>query len=163
MRHPVPLPARPAKAAARRMLTAALVLSPVRPAADPRQDPDPGSPPSSTPAAALRLPTIPARLCLQAASRGPTPKSFPAAAQQQDPITQGSSRRGPVPPAGGAGGRAGPDLLILLFPLQPLSQACSLRLFPRPKRMFAVKIVTWILPGQGQLSAVAKNKRIYQK
>lgn len=118
---------RPPKAAARRMLTAASVPSPVRPAADPRQDPDPGSPPSSPPAAALRLPTIPARLCLQAASRSPTPKCFPAAARQQDPITQGSSPRGPVPPAGGAGGRAGPDLLlILLFPMQPLSQAWSL-------------------------------------
>lgn len=87
----IPSPS-PPKAAVRRMLTAALVPSPLRPAADPRQDPDPGSPPSSPPATALQLPTIPARLCLQAASRGPTPKSFPAAARQQDPITQSSSR-----------------------------------------------------------------------
>lgn len=118
---PSPL-ARWSAAAARWMLTAALVLSPARPAVNPQQDPDPGSPPSSPPAATLRPPTIPARLCLQAASRGPTPKCFPAAARQPDPITQSSQRWEPVPPAGGAG-RAGPDLLILLFPTQPLSQA----------------------------------------
>lgn len=85
MCHPAPLrtppgrpPSRPAAAAAaaaaaaRRMLTEGWVWSPPRPAADSRQGPDPGSPPCSPPAAPPQPPTIPARLCLQAAS----PRSY---------------------------------------------------------------------------------------
>lgn len=96
MCHPVPLPAPPARG--RSQAYAHRGCGPVTPAAcsrfpagsGPRQAPDPGSPPSSPPAAPLRPPTIPARLCLQAASRGPTLKCFPAAARQPDPGTQGS-------------------------------------------------------------------------
>lgn len=136
-------PSRPAAAAAaaataaRRMLTEAWVWSPPRPAADSRQGPDPGSPPCSPPAAPPQPPTIPARLCLQAASRGPTLKCFPAADRQPYPDAQGSRPRGPAPSAGGAGGRAGPDLLTVLFPAQPLSPSRS-----PPRTSQCQKVVT---------------------
>lgn len=123
------------------LISEAWVWSPPRPAADSRQGPDPGSPPCSPPAAPPQPPTIPARLCLQAASRGPTLKCFPAADRQPDPDTQGSRPRGRAPSAGGAGGRAGPDLLIALFPTQSLSPARS-----PPRSSQRQKVVTENLP-----------------